>query len=57
MLNHYKQLARQFNSLKTKRRYREKRERRGYLTEAYLDGELELYKPQNVTPIDAMHKK
>jgi len=45
MVVRFKQLTRQFNSLKTKRRYKEKRERRGYLTEAYLDGELALYKP------------
>jgi hypothetical protein len=42
---YYKQIARQLNSLKTKRRYTEKRERRAYLTEAYQDGELALYKP------------
>lgn len=47
-LNYYQKIARQFNSLKTKRRYGEKRERRAYLTEAYLDGELVLYKPKHI---------
>jgi hypothetical protein len=45
MVARFKQLTRQLNSLKTKKRYKEKRERRGFLTEAYLDGELALYKP------------
>ena len=48
MLEHHKQLTRRFNSLKTKKRYREKRERRVYLAEAYNDGELALYKPTHV---------
>ena len=45
MLVHYKQLARRFNALRTKKRYKEKRIRRAYLTEAFNDGELALYKP------------
>ena len=57
MVEHYKQLTRRFNSLRTKKRYREKRERRAYLTEAYNDGELHLYKPEYVTPIDKMHEQ
>jgi len=45
---YYKQIARRLNSLKTKRRYKEKRERRAYLTEAFIDGELALYKPVHI---------
>ena len=57
MVVHYKQIVRRFNTLRTKKRYKEKRIRRAYLTEAFLDGELHLYKPQYVTPIDMMHEQ
>ena len=45
MIVHYKQIVRRFNALRTKKRYKEKRIRRAYLTEAFNDGELDLYKP------------
>ena len=45
MVTRFKQITRRLNSLKTKKRYREKRERRAFLTEAFNDGELALYKP------------
>ena len=45
MVVHYKQLARRFNTLRTKKRYKEKRIRRAFLTEAFNDGELAMYKP------------
>lgn len=48
MLNHYQQLLKQFNTRKQKPRYKAKRERRNYLTEAFIDGELALYKPAHV---------
>ena len=37
MLVHYKQIVRRFNALRTKKRYKEKRIRRAFLTEAYLN--------------------
>ena len=48
MLVHYKQIVRRFNALRTKKRYKEKRIRRAFLTEAFIDGEIELYKPAHV---------
>ena len=45
MVAHYKQIVRRFNALRTKKRYKEKRIRRAYLTEAFNDGELAMYKP------------
>ena len=45
MVVHYKQIVRRFNALRTKKRYKEKRIRRAFLTEAFNDGELDLYKP------------
>jgi hypothetical protein len=47
-MNHYQQLLKQFNTRKQKPRYKAKRERRNYLTEAFIDGELALYKPAHV---------
>jgi hypothetical protein len=48
MVVRFKQIARRLNLLKTKKRYAEKRKRRAYLTEAYQDGELALYKPAHI---------
>jgi hypothetical protein len=45
MVVRFKQIARRLNLLKRTKRYAEKRKRRAFLTEAYLDGELALYKP------------
>ena len=45
---HYKQIVRRFNALRNKKRYKEKRIRRAYLTEAFFDNEIELYKPAHV---------
>ena len=48
MVVHHKQIVRRFNALRTKKRYKEKRIRRAFLTEAFIDGEIELYKPAHV---------
>lgn len=48
MLNYYQQIKKQFNVRKQKLRYKLKRERRYYLTEAFIDGELALYKPAHI---------
>jgi hypothetical protein len=45
MVNYYQSLVKKFNTRKQKPRYKAKRERRFFLTEAYIDGELALYKP------------
>jgi hypothetical protein len=44
-MNYFQEKTKQPNSRKTKPRYKAKRERRAYLTEAFVDGELALYKP------------
>ena len=47
MLVHYKQIQRKRNRERETERYKRKREERAYLTEAFNDGELALYKPEH----------
>ena len=45
MVVHHKQIQRKRNRERETERYKRKREKRAYLTEAFNDGELDLYKP------------
>ena len=47
MVVHYKQIQRKRNRERETERYKRKREKRAYLTEAFNDGELDLYKPEH----------
>ena len=48
MVNYYQSLVKKLNTRKQKPRYKAKRERRFFLTEAFIDGELALYKPAHI---------
>ena len=47
MVVHYKQIQRKRNRERETERYKRKREKRAYLTEAFNNGELDLYKPEH----------
>ena len=47
MVEHHKQIQRKRNRERETERYKRKREKRAYLTEAFNDGELDLYKPEH----------
>ena len=49
MVVHHKQTQRKRNRERETERYKRKREKRAYLTEAFNDGELALYKPTPFT--------